>query len=148
MKNIFNHEPHGLYTDFTRTLHGLYTDFTRTLHGLYTDFTRTLHGLYTDFTRTLHGLYTDFTRTLHGLYTDDRSGGLLCAKVGFTQLRRRRYGAPAARRHEAGFPLSLLKTLLKNQKSSKRFSKMRKTFKASNLRIVFLKIFHKKQDSG
>ena len=27
----------------------------------------------------------------------------LCAKVGFTQLRRRRYGAPAARRHEADF---------------------------------------------
>jgi hypothetical protein len=33
-----------------------------------------------------------------------------------------------------------------NSKSSKRFSKMRKKFTVSNLRIVFLKIFHKKED--
>ncbi len=49
-KGFFNHEPHeqtwrGL---IARNPHGLYTDGTRTLHGLYTDFTRTLHGLYTD----------------------------------------------------------------------------------------------------
>ena len=45
----------------------------------------------------------------------------LCAKAGFTQLRRRRYGAPAARRHEAGFPLPSPKNqkvqkILKNEK--------------------------------
>jgi hypothetical protein len=40
----------------------------------------------------------------------------LCAKVGFTQLCRRRYGAPAARRHEAGFSLPLPK----NQKNLKK----------------------------
>jgi hypothetical protein len=57
---------------------------------------------------------------------------------------RRRYGAPAARRHEAVFPLPSPK----NQKVQKKISKMRKAFKASNLRIWFLKIFHKKQDSG
>jgi hypothetical protein len=66
----------------------------------------------------------------------------LCAKVGFTQLRRRRYGAPAARRHEAGFPLSSLK----NQKVQKKFSKMRKSLKTKNLRIGFLKIFPQKED--
>jgi hypothetical protein len=33
-------------------------------------------------------------------------------------------------------------------KKFKKISKMRKAFKASNLRICFLKIFHKKQDSG
>jgi hypothetical protein len=46
------------------------------------------------------------------------------------------------RRHEAGFPLSSLK----NQKVQKKFSKMRKTLKASNLRIWFLKILHKKEE--
>jgi hypothetical protein len=35
-----------------------------------------------------------------------------------------------------------------NSKSSKIFSKMRKRFKASNLHIGFLKIFHKKEDFG
>jgi hypothetical protein len=45
----------------------------------------------------------------------------LRAKTGFTQLRRRRYGAPAARRHEAGFPLpspkkKKFKKILKNEK--------------------------------
>jgi hypothetical protein len=41
-----------------------------------------------------------------------------CAKIGFTQLRRRRYGAPAARRHEAGSLSHRRKTkkFLKNEK--------------------------------
>jgi len=68
----------------------------------------------------------------------------LCAKVDFTQLCRRRYGAPAARRYEADFPLPSPK----NQKTQKSFLKMRKSFKVSNLRIGFWKIFHKKEDFG
>jgi len=43
----------------------------------------------------------------------------LCDITGFTQLRRRRYGAPAARRHEAGFPFPSPKTQ-KVQKSSQK----------------------------
>ena len=46
----------------------------------------------------------------------------LCAKVGFTQLRRRRYGAPAARRHEAGFPLPLPKNQINTPPNSKKSS--------------------------
>jgi len=65
---------------------------------------------------------------------------LLCAKVGFTQLRRRRYGAPAARR--------LSFAITEKSKSSKKISKMRKNFKIKNLCIGFLKIFHKKEEVG
>jgi len=66
----------------------------------------------------------------------------LCAKTGFTQLRRRRHRAPVARRHEAGFPLPSPK----NQNVQKFSQKKRKSFKVRNLRIWFLKIFLKKQE--
>ena len=105
---------------------------------------RTLHGLYT----TLQ-TYTDLPviwtlqTTDFGLQTtdgntdehDDRSDGSPCAKVGL--LSRRRYGAPAYRWRETVF------SYLEKSKVQKKISKMRKAFKASNLRIWFLKIFHK-----
>jgi len=52
------------------------------------------------------------------------------------------------RRRLAGMKPASPSLITENSKSSKSFSKMRKTLKASNLRIVFLKIFSKKEDFG
>jgi hypothetical protein len=69
--------------------------------------------------------------------------GSPCAKVGFTFS----VGGDMERRRLAGMkPASLFHH--RKIKKFKKISKMRKAFKASNLRICFLKIFHKKQDSG
>jgi len=55
----------------------------------------------------------------------DGSVGTPCARIGFTLLRRGRYGAPAARRHEADFsPIT---------EKSKSFSKNEKELQGQKL---------------
>jgi len=56
-----------------------------------------------------------------------------CAKIGFTQLRRRRYGAPAARRHEAGS--------LSHRRKTKQILKNEKELQGQKLAHRFLKVF-------
>jgi hypothetical protein len=69
--------------------------------------------------RNPHGLYTDFTRTLHGR----QIGRIAMCQGRLYFFSRRRYGAPAARRHDAGFPLSSPKNqkVQKNLKNEKGF---------------------------
>jgi hypothetical protein len=74
-------------------------------------------------------------RNPRGLYTDDGSDGSPCAKVGFTFS----VGGDMERR--------LSSSITEKSKSSKIFSKMRKSFKISNLRIRFFENLSEKTRS-
>ena len=67
-KTLFR-QPQSLPKQSARTPHGLCTDFARTLRMKFGYFLPVCVqiGCRTDFARTLHGLCTDFARTLRGL---------------------------------------------------------------------------------
>jgi hypothetical protein len=51
------------------------------------------------FNHEIHEQARKFSMGVAALTDEPALAKFLCAKIGFTQLRRRRYGAPAARRH-------------------------------------------------